>query len=122
VLLAYAPEAVLHDLLRTGLRKFTRNTPDAATLLRQLAEIRQRGYAMTDSEIDPDATAVAVPVQWGDMVVCGLSVAGPAFRFTPARQRKALMLLRRAARQLRGVLDSRAARRRRLRNIAVQEV
>lgn len=106
ILLAFSPPTVLEEVLAAGLRPLTPNTPDEPRLRLQLAEIRARGYATTDSEIDPGASAVAVPVLWADTIVCALSVAGPSFRFTPARQQQVLRVLQGAARRLKDALGS----------------
>ncbi len=57
-----------------------------AALEADLAQVRQRGYAITDAELEPGLVAVAAPV-YGDeaAVVAALSVSGPASRLTPDR-------------------------------------
>jgi IclR family transcriptional regulator, acetate operon repressor len=51
-----------------------------------LAEVRQRGYAITDEELEPGLVAVAAPVRRdGGTVVAALSVSAPASRLTPDR-------------------------------------
>jgi len=57
-----------------------------AALQAELATVRERGYAVTDSELEPGLVAVAAPVcRDGGAVVAALSVSGPATRLTPAR-------------------------------------
>lgn len=57
-----------------------------AALTADLAEVRARGYAITDGELEPGLVAVAAPVyRDGGAVVAALSVSGPATRLTPAR-------------------------------------
>jgi len=52
----------------------------------ELATARERGYAVTDSELEPGLVAVAAPVcRDGGAVMAALSVSGPATRLTPAR-------------------------------------
>jgi len=51
-----------------------------------LAEVRRRGYAVTNEELEPGLAAVAAPVyRDGATVVAALSVSGPATRLTRAR-------------------------------------
>ncbi len=55
--------------------------PDLATLERQLAGIRRRGYAVTVDELEVGLTAVAAPVSGRDgQVVAALGVSGPTAR------------------------------------------
>src|SRR6516164_4429726 len=54
-----------------------------AALQAELATVRERGYAVTDSELEPGLVAVAAPVcRDGGGVVAALSVSGPATRLT----------------------------------------
>jgi IclR family transcriptional regulator, acetate operon repressor len=51
-----------------------------------LAEVRRRGYAITDEELEPGLVAVAAPVHRdGGAAVAGISVSGPSTRFSPSR-------------------------------------
>jgi IclR family transcriptional regulator, acetate operon repressor len=51
-----------------------------------LREVRRRGYAVTDEELEPGLVAVAAPVYRDEgAVVAALSVSGPASRLTQAR-------------------------------------
>jgi len=76
VLLAYAPAGVLAEVLASPMPPTTARTPTAATLPGVLATIRERGYAVSTSEVDPQMTSVAAPVFRAGVCVCGLSVAG----------------------------------------------
>ena len=85
VLLAFAePEDIEKVLATTTLERFTDSTvtdPDA--LRRQLNEIREVGYSVSDGEIDVGVRGVGAPILSSDgRVVAGLSVAGLAFRMT----------------------------------------
>jgi IclR family KDG regulon transcriptional repressor len=83
ILLAYQDKAFLESLLKSkGLAKFTENTVTSPRELKQqLAEIRMRGYATSDSEANPGATAIAAPIRGiGGKVVAGLSLGGPSER------------------------------------------
>lgn len=85
VLLAHADDAFLKDLLSTPLEAFTENTlTDADTLLRELAEVTETGWACTSEELELGLTAVAAPIRDGaGRVSAAVSVSGPSFRLTP---------------------------------------
>lgn len=83
VLLAYLPDRVRERVLQGRLERYTRGTvTDPARLRRQCAEIRRRGYAFTDQEVDVGVRAVAAPIFGvSGGVVASLCVGGPAERF-----------------------------------------
>ena len=57
-----------------------------ARLRRELAEVREQGYAVAVDELEVGLTAIAAPIRnaHGD-VIASLSVSGPSFRLTEAR-------------------------------------
>jgi IclR family acetate operon transcriptional repressor len=82
VLLAHLPEAERQQLLARPLEALTaRTVTDPARLRRQLEEIRVRGYATIQDELEEGLNAVAAPVrQLNGEVVAAVSVSGPSFR------------------------------------------
>lgn len=84
-LLAYLPAAERDRLLKGPLERLTPTTiVDIDALLKQLGEVRLRGYAQTLEELEMGLNAVAAPVRQADgEVVAALSVSGPAFRMRP---------------------------------------
>lgn len=64
VLLAWTPEATVRGLFgHLSLQTFTAKTltdPDA--IMARLAEIRERGYSVSDGEVDPTAMGIAAPI------------------------------------------------------------
>src|SRR5215467_7073043 len=83
VLLAYgaAPLPPGRLVRRTG-----RTITSRDALQADLAEVRRRGYAVTNEELEPGLVAVAAPVyRDGAAVVAALSVSGPATRLTARR-------------------------------------
>lgn len=84
--------------LARSLGELTAYTPatitDRAVLDAQLAEVRERGWALATDELDVGLTALAAPVRdaHGD-VVASISVSGPTFRFGPARVEELVPLL-----------------------------
>lgn len=83
VLLAWADEEDLEDGLDV-LERFTPNTITSRSgLLTELAEIRERGWAFTNEELEVGLNAVAAPVRGAEgNVVAAVSVSGPAYRLT----------------------------------------
>ena len=66
VLLAFAPEPVQREVLRSRLRRVTRHTVTAPGLLaEQLRRVRAEGYATTVEEMSLGACSVAVPIRQG---------------------------------------------------------
>ena len=62
-LLAWAPEAEVHELAAAGLPRLTEQTvTDITSLDTRLATIREQGYAVSRGELDPDVLGIAAPV------------------------------------------------------------
>lgn len=99
--------------LSRALGELTAYTPstvtDRAALDRDLARVRERGYAVAADELDVGLTAIAAPVRdaHGE-VVASVSVSGPTFRFTEARIGQVLPDLRAAAEDISAALGYRA--------------
>ena len=84
-LLAHLPEPVLETMLG---EPFGAPTPkaitDPAALRRELARVRERGYAVSVEELEPGFVAVGVPIRSADgSVVAAISLGGPKGRLTP---------------------------------------
>lgn len=82
--LASLPDAQVEEILSSELAPLTdRTVTDPATLRREIAEIRRRGYAVTDQGLHDGIAAVAVALRGRGGVVRGcFSVSGPASRLT----------------------------------------
>jgi DNA-binding IclR family transcriptional regulator len=80
VLLAFADEALQRRYLTQPLVRFTPKTIADQRLLRgTLADVRRRGYAISDGQVTLDALSVAAPVRDREgTVVAALSVVVPA--------------------------------------------
>src|SRR5512132_4687044 len=85
VFLAHMPEQLLQQVLGRPLEALTaRTVTDPARLRRQLEEVRLRGYATIQEELEQGLNAVAAPVrQLNGEVAAALSVSGPSFRVRP---------------------------------------
>jgi IclR family acetate operon transcriptional repressor len=83
VLLAYGAAELPPGRLT---RRTSRTITSREALQADLAEVRRRGYAVTNEELEPGLVAVAAPVyRDGATVVAALSVSGPATRLARAR-------------------------------------
>jgi len=83
-LLAFWPDDEIEMYIaRTEMIAFTtRTVADAQTLWTKIREIRQNGYSIAFGELEPETTAIAVPINGhrGE-VIASLSVAGPDSQF-----------------------------------------
>jgi IclR family transcriptional regulator, acetate operon repressor len=79
-------------------RRTPRTIGSRALLEAELDGVRQRGWAVADSELEPGLVAVAAPVLAADgSIVAGLSVSGPSVRIGRARFEDIGLLLVREA-------------------------
>jgi len=109
VLLAYGAAVLPSGRLarRTGHTITSREA-----LAAELADVRRRGYAVTNEELEPGLVAVAAPVyRDGETVVAALSVSGPASRMTRARTPEIAARCMTEANGLSAVLGHQPARR-----------
>ncbi|QCQ93110.1 IclR family transcriptional regulator [Rhodococcus sp. SGAir0479] len=83
--LASLPDAEVERVLAADLVPATgRTVTDPHALREEIAEIRRRGYAVTDQELHDGIAAVAVALRGRNGLVRGcFSVSGPASRLTP---------------------------------------
>src|SRR5690554_1125663 len=80
VLLSWAADAVVEQVLGSDLEKFTARTPTADQLRQIIHAVRHMGWALTRGGWDEGSVSVAVPVLFGGEAVCSLNVAGPETR------------------------------------------
>jgi DNA-binding IclR family transcriptional regulator len=80
ILLSWAPDAVIEQVLGGDLPRFTDRTPTAEQLLASIPAVRRVGWALSRGEYDVGSVSVAVPVLFGGEAVCSLNVAGPESR------------------------------------------
>jgi IclR family acetate operon transcriptional repressor len=114
-LLAFFPEAETASILRRRKRgTFTARTIVAeADLLKELEQIRERGWAVDDEERTMGMRCVAAPIfdQFGE-AVAGISLSGPSVRVTPERDAEYGALVRKAADEITGSIGGRTPPRR----------
>lgn len=87
VLMADLPEDELQAILRRPLPQLTVATITGPERLhRELAQVRQQGYAVADQELEVGYVAIGAPVWDHDrQVVAAVSINGPSVRLTPER-------------------------------------
>lgn len=103
VLLAHMEPERLGAVLRAaGLPKLTDNTiTTRKTLDKQLAEIREAGFATAFEELEVGLNASAVPIRdHTGSVVAAVSAAGPAFRFDETEIKRTADALREVGAQI----------------------
>lgn len=102
LLLAYASEETLNGALRLPLVRLTGQTiVDLTRLRKQLAAIRQQGYAVATGELEQGFVAVAAPIYDRErQVVAAISVGGSSLRLPPERQPQVAVMVQMAARQI----------------------
>ncbi|BDG58962.1 IclR family transcriptional regulator [Caldinitratiruptor microaerophilus] len=99
VLMAYLePEEVDAVIRSVGLPRYTENTiTDPDRLKAVLQEVRERGYAISDEEMDRGVRSISMPVRDPEgRVVAGMCVVGPRFRLGDERVPEILSALREA--------------------------
>ncbi len=103
ILLAFGEKKLLDQTLaKQELIAITERTiTDKAQLIRTLASVREKGYAISQGERIRDSRAIAVPVFGHDGLLVGaLGIGGPESRLQGERLQKSLDLLIDAARSL----------------------
>jgi DNA-binding IclR family transcriptional regulator len=87
-ILAFLPAREADQLVREcDLKAYTRNTITSRTeFQRELQEIRERGYALDDQELEAGLGCIGAPVHDSSgRVAAAVSIAGAAFRLSPER-------------------------------------
>lgn len=110
VLVAFAPRAVRERLV--GAMELTKLGPNTVTdrdaFAQDIAEVRARGFALSDQEHEEGVRAIGVPVMGVDgTAMAAISVAAPSFRRSVADLIDMLPPMTQAARELAARLPSR---------------
>jgi DNA-binding IclR family transcriptional regulator len=86
LLLAHQPPAEIETLLDDAVLRDPSFAPHRRLLMRELATIREQGWAESRAEITPHVYAVAVAVRDSSGVIAAISFVTPAFRTPKASQ------------------------------------
>ena len=105
-MLAYLPEEKQRAYAARKLEAYTDYTiTDGDALMKELREIRQRGYAIDNMEHEFGVKCVAVPVLGRNgQVVAGVSITGPSLRFYDERIQSLAKELQNKIRELQNIL------------------
>lgn len=101
--LAHLPESDIDAILRnTGMQRFTPATLTRVNELKEnLRQVRERGYAIDDQELERGLSGVAAPVRTAkNRVIAGLGIAGPTLRFRGTELRDKIALVKEMAARL----------------------
>ena len=99
ILSVIPPEEVLQILERAGLRRFTEYTiTDIDAFMRDLAEVRERGYALDLQEHEIGVRCVAVPIPVP--LRLSLSISGPSARMSEEGIAAAVRVLKSVAEEI----------------------
>jgi IclR family transcriptional regulator, KDG regulon repressor len=101
--LAFLPDQEINAiLLRNGLPRFTPSTFTRAPDLKEnLRQVRQRGYAIDNQELERGLSGVAAPVLLSEYrVVAAVGIAGPTLRFRAKELTQKIALVREIAAKL----------------------
>lgn len=85
ILLAHEPAEKQRQILSRTLRRFTpRTMTDPKAVARELAKVREQGYAISFGELEEHLVAIGLPIRGrnGD-AVAAVSISGPDTRLTP---------------------------------------
>jgi DNA-binding IclR family transcriptional regulator len=86
LILAFSPPSLLEAVVAEGLTPLTRDTiTDPARLRLELAEIRKRGFATSNSQSTEGIYALAAPVVARDRLIAGVCIATLPARGIPNR-------------------------------------
>jgi DNA-binding IclR family transcriptional regulator len=82
-ILAYLPEKLLDAYYANAVfRKYTdKTTTDLKAIAEELAEVKQKGYAINRGEYEAEIMAVAAPIFHGEAIEGSLIVQFPTFRY-----------------------------------------
>ncbi len=101
--LAYLTGEEIAAILRNnGLPRFTPSTlTRVADLQYNLRQIRERGYAIDNQELERGLSGVAAPVRTAqDRVIAAIGIAGPTLRFRSQELREKIALVTQTAQEL----------------------
>jgi DNA-binding IclR family transcriptional regulator len=100
ILLAYQNDSFIDDLIKnTGLKPVNENTiTDPVKLKKELASIRDKGFATSESEVDSGAGAIAAPIfDHKRKLVAGITIAGPDERLFNEDSQKLIDMVKETA-------------------------
>ena len=102
-ILAHMPESEWREHIPDERRRFQPNTiTDLEAIYEELRRTRNRGYAIDNSERDPNVRCVGVPVyNSAGKLVAGVSTSGPSATMTDEKLMECANILRDASARMR---------------------
>lgn len=88
VFLAFSSPDLVEDMIRIkGLKKYTEDTiTDQNEFKKHLQEVKDRGYAVDDQEMEEGIRCIAGPIfDYSGQIIAAFSISGPATRITEER-------------------------------------
>jgi DNA-binding IclR family transcriptional regulator len=94
--LAYLPDDMVHVILAQGLTKYTdRTLVSLEDLYKNLHEIRERGFAISEQEYEKDINAVAAPIMDANSCpIAVIAIVGPSYRMSHDRMMELGQIIR----------------------------
>jgi IclR family transcriptional regulator, KDG regulon repressor len=99
-LLSFLPDSRINEyIMKTGLPKYTENTiTDKKQLLREVEDIRSKGFATSYEEITKLSYGIAAPIRnYLGEVIAAISVSGVIMRISPESERQYASLVKKMA-------------------------
>ena len=86
-ILAYMPREMVQRILGHGMPPYTQHTlRSSEEFFEDLRQVRERGFALDEQELEEGINAVAAPVlDLSNQPIASVAVAGPAYRLTRER-------------------------------------
>lgn len=94
-ILAFVDEETVQQIVHEQqLKNYTKSTMvDPEEIMKELENIRNKGWAISESEYTKDVIAIAVPLFKDNQVIGSITVSGPVYRMTEDKIEKYLPLL-----------------------------
>ncbi|HCJ58459.1 MAG TPA: hypothetical protein DHV55_14680 [Clostridiaceae bacterium] len=101
-MLAYIDDEKINNLLPDALEPMTEHTiTDKNELLKRLADIREKGYAMDNEENSIGLRCIAAPIfDHKGNAKYAISVSGPTVRMTDKRMKNIISIIKDSARKI----------------------
>ena len=102
ILASLRPDQLKRFLERVEMKPSTKKSiTDAASLLREIAEIKRTGIAFDDGEFNPEVRCIAVPVMdFTGQIIGALGISGPVWRLSNQTLQGHAKVVRAAANRL----------------------
>ena len=106
-IMAHMEPEQIDKVIKAGLASFTPNTiTEREKMLKELALIRERGYAIDNMEHEYGIKCVAVPIRnIRGNEVAAMSVSGPSLRFTEEKIAEYAKFLKNISDELKGIIQ-----------------